>query len=237
MENKSYKIIAIGDIHGRTCWEKIVKLEKRVKKIVFIGDYFDSKDLHSTEEQILNFIKILEFKRKHMDKVVLLLGNHDFHYLKDAQEKYSGFQTLKFLEINKFLEPAVQLGLVVACYTYENYVFTHAGVTNTWCENNNIDVNDLSNSINKTLLENPSAFRFSMGINYDSSGDDVTQSPIWVRIPSLFKDMLSDKIFVFGHTTLKELTIIDNMIGIDVLGTSGEYLLIENGCPKPKKLC
>lgn len=231
------KIVALGDIHGRNIWEEIVKKENNADKIVFIGDYFDSREGIPTNEQIDNFKNILKYKKDNIDKVILLIGNHCFHYLKDAQEKYSGFQTLKFLEINKFLEPAVQLGLVVACYTYENYVFTHAGVTNTWCENNNIDVNDLSNSINKTLLENPSAFRFSMGINYDSSGDDVTQSPIWVRIPSLFKDMLSDKIFVFGHTTLKELTIIDNMIGIDVLGTSGEYLLIENGCPKPKKLC
>lgn len=232
---KKYVIIALGDTHGRDNWKEIVKNEQQADKIIFIGDYFDTHEGVSVEIQIKNFKEILEFKKNNMDKVVLLLGNHDFHYLKDAQEHYSGFKAFKFIDINEILEPAVRSGLVIACYTYGNYVFTHAGVTKTWCEANGININNLADSINQTLLINPSAFRFEMGDNYSNHGDDVTQSPIWVRIPSLLKDKLDGKTFVVGHTTLERLAIIDTLIGIDTLGTSGEYLVIEDGIPRAKK--
>lgn len=234
--DKKYVIIALGDTHGRINWKEIVINERNADKIIFIGDYFDTHEAITVETQIENFKDILEFKKNNMEQVVLLLGNHDFHYLKDAQEKYSGFKAFKFIDINELIEPAVRSGLVVGCYTYGNYVFTHAGVTKTWCENNDIDIDNLAESINQTLIENPSVFRFEMGDNYDQSGNDVTQSPIWVRIPSLLKDKLDGKTFVVGHTTLKELAIIDSLIGIDVLGTSGEYLRIEDGIPTAKKI-
>lgn len=38
------KIVAIGDIHGRDIWEDIVKKEHDADKIVFVGDYFDTRD-------------------------------------------------------------------------------------------------------------------------------------------------------------------------------------------------
>lgn len=229
------KMIILGDTHGRPYWQKIVEKENNVDRWVFVGDYFDSRDI-TTHEQIENFKNILEFKKNNMDKVILLLANHDYHYLKSAQEKYSGFQKFKFIDINEVLEPAVQSGLITACYTYENYVFTHAGVTKTWCEDNDIDINHLADSINKALLERPEIFRFAIGDNLDNSGDDITQSPIWVRIPSLLKDKLDNKVFVVGHTTLKELTITDSLIGIDTIGTSGEYLEILDGTPTAKKI-
>lgn len=230
------KIIAIGDTHGRVLWKEIVQKEQDAEKIIFIGDYFDSRDNISTDEEIENFKEILEFKKNNMDRVVLLLGNHDFHYLKGAQEAYSGFQGLKFTDINEILEPAVLNQLVIGCYEHENYIFTHAGVTKTWCNDNNIDTTSLSASINEALLVNPSAFRFAYGDNHSRSGNDVTQPPIWVRIPSLMEDKLDEKTFVVGHTTLKQLAIIDYLIGIDTIGTSGEYLVIENNEPKATKL-
>jgi hypothetical protein len=229
------KICAIGDIHGRIIWKEIVEQENNVDKWIFIGDYFDTHYDVTVKQQIENFKEILEFKKSNLDKVVLLLGNHCFHYLKDAQEHYSGYQAFKFIDINEILEPAVKKGLVIACYTYENYVFTHAGVTKTWCEANGIDTNNLAESINNLLLTNPSAFRFTMGDNYSNSGNDVDQSPIWVRIPSLMKDAISNKVYIVGHTTLERLAITDKLIGIDTLGTTGEYLIIEDGIPSAKK--
>lgn len=233
--DKKHVIIALGDTHGRDNWKEIVITESDCDKFIFIGDYFDSHYGVPAHIQIENFKDILEFKKTYPDKVVLILGNHCFHYLKDAQEHYSGYQAYKFIDINEILEPAVQNGLVVACYTYENYVFTHAGVTKTWCEDNEIDTDNLADSINRTLLENPSAFRFAIGDNYSNTGDDVTQSPIWVRIPSLLKDKLDGRVFVIGHTTLENIKMSESLIGIDTLGTSGEYLRIEDGTPTAKK--
>jgi hypothetical protein len=75
-----------------------------------------------------------------------------------------------------------------------------------------------------------------MGVNFSGSGDDKDQSPIWVRIPSLLADPLPEVTYVVGHTTLLELTMIQNLIGIDTLGTTGEYLIIEDNVPRAEKL-
>ena len=109
------KLIALGDTHGRTLWKQIVEKNQDADKIVFIGDYFDTHDNVSVDQQIENFKDIIEFKKNNMEKVVLLLGNHDFHYLNGAQEKYSGFQAFRYKDINKVLEPEVADGLIQMC--------------------------------------------------------------------------------------------------------------------------
>lgn len=228
------KIIALGDTHGRTLWKDIVIKESDADKFVFIGDYFDTHDGVSTQQQIENFKDILEFKKNNSDKVILIIGNHDFHYLKGAQETYSGYQQFKAIDINEVLEPAVATGVLQMCYIHDNFVFTHAGLTKTWCENNDINLSDLENSVNRRFMSHISSFRFTYGDNYSNSGNDVTQPPIWVRIPSLMEDKLDGYTFVVGHTTLKNLAIIDGLIGIDTIGTSGEYLQILDGVPSAK---
>jgi hypothetical protein len=230
------RIIALGDTHGRVLWKEIVKKEKDADKIVFIGDYFDTHYDISVNQQIDNFKEILEFKKNNMDQVILILGNHDFHYLNEAQEKYSGFQAFRYIDINEVLQPAVKSGLVQMCFVYDKYVFTHAGVTKTWCLVNNIRTNHLEEDINNKIHEDAFAFRFTMGHNYSQTGNDVTQSPIWVRIPSLFEDHLVDTKYVVGHTTQETLVITDGIIAIDTIGTSGEYLEINDLVPTAKKL-
>ena len=232
------KIVALGDTHGRLNWKDIVAKElESSDKIVFIGDYFDTHDDVSPEQQITNFMDILEFKVANMDKVVLLIGNHDFHYLSGINESYSGFQYGWSKSFNEILEPALAEGLMQMCYVHDKYVFTHAGVTNTWCLTHKVNrlPNKIEDSINELFKTNKYAFYFQMGHNYSQSGDDVTQSPIWVRIPSLFNDGVDGFTFVVGHSTLKELTITDKIIGIDTLGVTGEYLIIEDNIAKSSK--
>lgn len=231
------RIVAIGDIHGRTIWKQITTQVKDVDKFVFIGDYFDTHEGVSAYQQIENFKDILQFKKDNPDKVILLTGNHDFHYLKGVQEKYSGHNKFKAMDINEILEPAVSAGLMQMCYIHNEFVFTHAGVTTTWCVRNGINVADLEQSINEAFMSDLDSFYFAYGPNMSRSGDDVTQSPIWVRIPSLLADKVEGYIFVVGHSTLNQLSIIDNsVIGIDTLGTTQEFLIIDNGIPVSAKL-
>ena len=231
------KIIALGDTHGRTMWKDIVAKELDSEKIVFMGDYFDSRERISPEDQIQNFKDILEFKRSNPEKIVLIIGNHDFHYMNGVDETYSGFQYHNLKEINEVLEDALSDKSLQMCFIHDKYVFTHAGVTNTWCLTHNVNrlPNKLQDSINDLFNNNKIPFYFQMGSNYSQSGDDITQSPLWVRIPSLFKDGLDDYTFVVGHSTLRELTITDKIIGIDTLGVTGEYLIIENNIAKSSK--
>jgi hypothetical protein len=217
------KIIAIGDTHGRDLWKKVINQD--FDKFIFIGDYFDSREGISSSIQIENFKEILEFKNNNIDKVELLIGNHDYHYLKGVKEQYSNFDIRSANLIYDVLQPAIDSNLLKMCYVYKDYVFTHAGVTKTWANQNEIDVDNLQDSINNIFVDNIEAFSFN---GFVRSGDNITQSPIWVRLPSLFEDSLDDYIFVVGHSTLKELTITDNIIGIDTIATSGEYLIIND---------
>jgi hypothetical protein len=239
MNNKKNKICAIGDIHGRVIWRSIVDKELiNVDKFIFIGDYFDSREGISAEEQIKNFKEILELKRNNPEKVVLLIGNHCFHYMNGVNETYSGFQYHNLNEINEVLEDALSDKSMQMCYIHDKYVFTHAGVTNTWCLTHNVNrlPNKMQDSINDLFDNNKMPFHFQMGQNYSQSGDDITQSPIWVRIPSLFHDGVDGFRFVVGHSTVKELTITDKIIGIDCLGVTGEYLVIQDGEVFSKKI-
>ena len=229
------KLIAIGDIHGRKIWEVIVKQESGADLFVFIGDYFDTREEISVHQQIENFKKILQFKVDNPDKVVLLLGNHDFHYLKGVQDKYSGFAKFFQMDINEVLEPAVANGLVQMCFIHDKFLFTHAGVTKTWCVTNGINRDNLEESINQAFMTDLKAFSFVYGLNMAKDGDNVIQSPIWVRLPSLFEDAVLGYVYVVGHTPLEELTITDNVIGIDTLGTTQEFLIIEDGVPSAAK--
>jgi len=238
------KIIAIGDIHGRSHWKEIINDNMDADKIVFIGDYFDSRNGgYSANRQISNFKDILEVKKVYPDKVILLIGNHDHHYIGGVNQTYSGYQAGYAVDIREVLEIALKEGLLQLCWFHENYFFSHAGLTKTWSEqflgNANPSLGSvLMKALNEMYYFCPRNFNFNMGENYDRSGDDVTQSPIWVRPKSLLSDMVDNIICVVGHTTVIKLGInedIPNLILIDCLGTSGEYLIIEDGKPRSSK--
>jgi len=224
------KIVALGDTHGRSKWKEIVVEQKDADMIVFIGDYFDAKDGgYSANRQIENFKEIVQFKRDNPSKVVLLIGNHDFHYLNGVNETYSSYQFGYAKDINSVLQPAVDEGLLQMCYQYSSYFFSHAGLTKTWANNNNIDMNNLEDSVNELFRNDITKFKFTMGDNYSYGGNDITQTPIWVRPQSLVKDMVDDIICIVGHTQVKGVTVMeeDNLILIDCLGTSDEYLVLD----------
>jgi hypothetical protein len=71
----------------------------------------------------------------------------------------------------------------------------------------------------------------------DPSGDDIEQSPIWIRPRSLFKvnhDTLRKQVIqVFGHTQVEKIDTKGLSTGeryylIDCLGTSGQYMIIDD---------
>lgn len=221
------KIIAIGDIHGKDIWKKIVEQNKDADKIIFIGDYFDSFYI-SFEEQFKNFLEIIQFKRNNMDKVVLLFGNHDFHYCA-VGETYSGYQDEHSDEIINIIMDS--LHLMDMAYVDGEYLFTHAGVTETWCEVNGIDCNNIEEEIYLMFQNAMDAFKFHPSNPLDNTGDSITQSPIWVRPRALLSDKISGYKQVVGHTHQKQIDITGDIICIDVFDTKNEYLVINDGIP------
>lgn len=223
------KIIVLGDTHGINLWESILKKESDATKIVFLGDYFDSFHI-PFDEQIENFIKILALKKAEPEKVVLLLGNHDFQYLPYVTEHYSGYQPENRDRISAVIDSAVEEGLIKVCYVYKKWVFTHAGITKNWLKNSGGDIKNLQDSINEMFSVHPNYFFFTEGINHDNSGDDITQSPLWVRPHSLLENRIDGYKQVVGHTRQKNIILYDVMF-IDTLEYGNEYLIINNDKP------
>jgi len=233
------RIVALGDIHGRDTWKKII--EKEIfDKLIFVGDYFDTHEGVSALIQINNFKELIGYKESNSDKVELLFGNHDFHYLRTVNAQYSSYQMQYATDISKLVHSALDKNLLKMCTIIDNIIFTHAGVTKTWCFNSlpGIDATDnklLENSINDLFKHKPAMFGFTVGVNYDMYGDDICQTPIWVRPQSLAEDKLDNYKQVVGHTTLEKITLCNDVAFIDTLA-SEEYLIIENNVMIPTKL-
>lgn len=218
------KTIAIGDIHGNSSWKDIVS-KGDFDKVIFIGDYFDSFHIDGPT-QVNNFRDIIEFKKNNLNKVILLIGNHDFHYL-NVNERYSGFQEVMQFMLRTILEE--NLKYMQMCHVQDKILFVHAGVTKTWCKNNKINLKNIEQSINDLFTYRPFAFKFTAGEERNSYGDETRQTPIWVRPRSLKMDMIKNYTQVVGHTMQDRLKLDNRIILIDCLGTSGEYLKIVDG--------
>lgn len=245
------RIITLGDTHGRKNWKTILEKElNNCDRFIFIGDYFDSHDKDSNgRTQIENFKDILEVKLANPEKIILLIGNHDFHYISSVGETYSGYQGAYAMEIGELVEQAIKNGLIQVCHLEDNFFFSHAGLTKTWTNSifrmyskktNTImnNINPLVDEVfvkilNDYLVYQPKVFTFALGNNFSQTGDDITQGPLWVRPYSLSKDKIENVWCVVGHTQVMKLSIVNEhqIILTDCLGESGEYLIIENGTP------
>ena len=218
-------IIIIGDLHGRNIWKDIVALHP-ADSIVFLGDYFDSKENISAPEQINNFNEILHFKRQNPSRVTLLMGNHDFHYLPQAGETYSGYQRFFHNDIWEAIEPAFTGGDLQVCMQAGEYLISHAGLTRTWCFLHDIPFNAPMDPVNELMVSNVRALAFSPGPIFEKSGDEPQQGPLWVRPDSLKKDALPGFIHVVGHTQQPDIRFYPDVIIVDVFSFSPKYLLI-----------
>jgi len=203
---------AIGDVHGRSFWK--THISTRYKEIYIVGDYFDSFDVPFAR-QYNNFTAICEAARKD-NRIKLCLGNHDYQYLRGVHnQQYSGFQYQHYEEISDILEENIDL-LKIVYVTKDKYIISHAGIT-AW----------FFNSINCSGPEDINiAFNNDRNVlnfhGYDIYGDDITQSPIWVRPGSLKKDPLPGYSQIVGHTQMDEITETN-------LNGAGKLVIIDTG--------
>lgn len=226
------KIIVLGDIHGRSCWKEILQ-QNAFDQVVFMGDYFDSKEGIAPEQQAENFREILTYRRENPGKVILLIGNHDFHYFRFVSHRYSGFQPQHQLTFQNLLHQALDENALQMAFRHEHFLFTHAGVTKTWLNAQHYDAKlPLEEFLQHIFLERPEAFHFTPGINHSPVGNDVTQTPIWVRPKSLFLDAYEGFTHVVGHTQRPSVFIAPGkMILVDTLAV-GEFLMLDRLEPK-----
>lgn len=218
-------VIIIGDTHGRPHWKTIIANHPE-DEIIFLGDYFDSKENYSVAQQIDNFKEILNFTIANPERVTLLLGNHDFHYLPAAGETYSGYQYFSATDIYNTIKPAIEQNLLSICVQKGKYIISHAGLTRTWCRKNHIPLKNPVAATNTLFYIRSEAFRFSTGEMAEPTGDEPEQGPLWVRPYSLSKDYLRGFVQVVGHTQEPDICFLPHAIFIDVLSFTPKYLII-----------
>ena len=225
------KTVILGDTHGRPYWKSIVANEAP-DRVIFIGDYFDSYDDYTAAEQMYNFQEIIDWKKSGQCGVAILIGNHDYHYMRGITEHYSGYQSGARAAIEQLLEDNKEH--LQMCYQMGIFIFSHAGISVDWLNNNGWNGEYISDFVNDIWRYKPNAFKFT---GRDPYGDSVESSPIWIRPKSLQKanrDTLRDQfIQVVGHTQQNQIDRKGQSTGgryyyIDALGTSGEYMVIDN---------
>lgn len=231
------RVVIIGDIHGRGVWKLIIHLEQPTE-VIFLGDYFDSFDFNGLE-QIHNFKEIIRFKEENpQTKTTLLIGNHDYHYFPEiGYTGTSGYQWDLNISISHTINE--YRNYLQMCYKIDKYIFTHAGISEVFLDDvygkNGWDINNIEEHINDLWKYKPKTFGF-INNHFTADGDDIHQSPIWIRPKSLMKSAQNIKkqyIQIVGHTQQNQIDIKGKATGgkyyfIDTLGTSGEYLIIEN---------
>jgi hypothetical protein len=247
------KLVAIGDIHGHDSWKQVVAQEQDADIFVFVGDYFDSFTVKGLD-QINNFLDIIEFKKQSKASVVLLLGNHDYHYYPGIEDSgTSGYQTLMAPSIQAVInDNKHNLQLV---YKSGEFVFSHAGLSSEWLDDTFVkwDVENLDDAVNDLLTYQPTkiAYRSFKYYDYENNqatlaggfGGETFQGPIWIRPRALMKanyDTLRTQIIqVVGHTGQTQIDIEGKATGgryyfIDTMPR--EYLIVKDGVVSLGKL-
>ena len=248
------KLVVIGDIHGRNIWKQIIAKEQDADEFVFVGDYFDSFRIKGPD-QINNFLDIIEFKKQSKVPVILLIGNHDYHYYPGIDETgTSGYQTVLAPSIKHVVGDNKQH--LQTAYQSGEFVFTHAGLSSEWLDDNIVmwDVPNLAMYVNDLFYYQPQklAYRSYKMVNetewYGAQGygDETFQGPLWIRPKSLMRanyDTLRNQIIqVVGHTPQDNIDIEGKSTGgryyfIDTLEyNQGQYLVVTDGVVSLGKL-
>lgn len=202
------RILTIGDIHGRSVWEKLVN--DKFDKIVFIGDYVDSFTIYDSYI-ISNLLNILQFKKDNPDVVELLWGNHELQYLfRYSEYGCSGFRENIYLTLHQIFNENKHL-LNVA-FQIDNYLWTHAGVTSKWYErfleisNPNLE-GTLADKLNMTF--NSSKEWVITEVGKARGGTSYYGGPLWADKSELDRHPLSGYNQIVGHTKSKGIQTVE----------------------------
>lgn len=190
------KITVVADSHGSAVPLGIARMNlEKSDKIIFLGDFFDHEEKEYNEQK-QNFLNVIEFKKQNIEKVVVLIGNHDANYILPDLLKWQP-------EHGKEIENLIlqNLELIDFAYLENNWLFSHAGFSEVWMQNQLV-CNEISEDLIKFLNN-----QFHNGVftnlrftGLSGYGDEITQNPLWIRPCSLMKSAVCGVNQIVGHT-------------------------------------
>lgn len=233
------KVLIIGDIHGRDNWQYLIRDFDKYDHVVVMGDYFDPYEHVEMDKMVRVFRSLINLKKNYiqegkLDKLILLFGNHDYHYLSDVREKYGRYDFTNCYVFRKELEQALEENLLQVAWQLPgtNIVFTHAAISSWWYnhrilgrtwkdeEIQEVELNqipELVRILNTTLYSHKQAFQFG-DASWDVYGYDFCNGPLWWRLdPRNLKGRLRGIFQVNGHTQQEQLTQGEEYALVDLL--------------------
>ena len=221
------KILSIGDIHGRNKWKTIIQGDEDL--VIFVGDYCDAYEVED-HYIIQNLINIINYKKNNMDKVILLLGNHECQYLFNyTTHGCSGFRSSMYEGLHQILND--NKNLFIVSYQIDNYIWSHAGISEHWYKkflqiahpdlegNLSQKINDTFNSSKEWIICQVGESRG--GLRGDWGG------PLWADAAETMLSPMQNFIQIVGHTPQPYIKTIGNYTYIDVLQHSTVGYILE----------
>ena len=238
-------MIIIPDIHGRNFWKEAVT-GREEDIIVFLGDYLDpyphdfpDKTADEIWEQTWNnFNDIIEFKKKHPSNVVLLLGNHDLHYIYPKMDDSSRYDYERASQIKEKFNENKDIFLLAYERTIngKRFIFSHAGIhklwTADWFGSSVTDKNVVDYMNNRYLANDPSLPRALDQYSTYRGGWESYGSMVWADVREWWSEKPRSSPFgdvqIFGHTQLddKPINFWNTYYDLDV---RRGFLINENG--------
>ena len=204
------RLIIIPDVHGRDFWREAVKVYPE-DEFIFLGDYLDPypDECFSIEQAWQGLLDIIEFKKRNPERVTLLWGNHDLHYL---YPEYLGSRyDFDNAERNAHAFWDNQSLFKLAYETSaggKRYLFSHAGVGRKWILGRFPFLNeeDLTAELFNDLVGHPKFMEVLGDVSRLRGGDRDYGSMIWADYMEHLdrENRLDGVIQIFGHTQIEK---------------------------------
>lgn len=205
------EIIVIPDVHGRDFWQEAIPDDIENYIIVFLGDYLDPYEDEDVDWWGMweRFDAIINLKRQHPENVILLLGNHDLHYVWRESiprgDRYNIYQQQRIADRIVENWDLFQIAYETTL-SDKKFLFTHAGVSRFWlqCYPHLFPIPDAvtAETLNHLLADNYDFMRALGDISPARGGSAYTGSPIWADEAEMSYPpaWFGNYVQVFGHT-------------------------------------
>ena len=204
------KTLIAGDLHLKQPVvlpriDKLLAADASIGRVVFLGDACD--DWNATPRSALHALEFyadwVERKRAAGLQIDVLLGNHDFCYIRGKRGPGTIMTIMR--DVRKLLEN--ELRVQVAC-AVGPCLCTHAGVTGVWAakhlanvlpdENNGVRIEQLAQALNDMLADGECWA--ALDSCPPSRGGWQLPGPLWADLRDTAADPLAGVSQIVGHT-------------------------------------